>query len=161
MVPARCLFRRRSAVDVRRCGLWVVLVPLCYAATTLAQWPGQPPPVVQIERIRLEGHFGPPEPRSAATDLTLGYKEKIYHFQLTQLRVLYGTELYSHILATVQPFRPNFILRGRESEMRKLETLPPGEPVAITGVIHPGGQNVLVEAIQVGPENKAGKKSTQ
>ncbi len=134
---------------------WIVLLSWWCPATARAHGPGQGPvPVFEIERIRLEGYLGAPRPRSGATDLTLGYKDKIYRFQLTRLRVLTGTELYSHILATVQPYRPNFILRGPASTMRKLDSARPGEPITITGTIHASRQSVLVEDIKVGPADK-------
>ena len=156
MLIGSFLFRRFASLDGR--WVWVVLLAMWFAATALAQWPGQPPPVSNVDRIRLEGQLGGPQPHSTATDLTLGYQDKIYRFQLTRLRVLRGTRLYSRILANVEPYRPNFVLRGRDSEIRKIDSVRPGEPVAITGFIHESGRNVLVETIEVGSGDNGGGK---
>lgn len=145
-------FPRRHAT-VAAAIAWMLLLPWWRTATAWAHGPGQGP-VFEIERIRLEGYLGAPHPRSVATDLTLGYKDKIYRFQLTRLRVLTGTELYSHILARVQPYRPNFILRGPSSVMRQLDSARPGDLVTITGTIHASRQSVLVEDVKVGPAGK-------
>jgi hypothetical protein len=129
-----------------------VVVALWDAAAMRTQSSAQmPPPVFEVERIRIEGYLGAPQLRPATTDLTLGYKGKIYRFQLMRLRVLFGDQLYSHILADVQPYRPNFILYGPPSELRKLDTIRPGEPIEITGTIHGGGRSVLVQSIRVEP----------
>jgi hypothetical protein len=146
-VPTDAARRGRELIGVLLCA-----VALCRAAATWAQSPVQmPPPVFEIERIRIEGYLGTPQPRSGTTDLTLGHKVKIYRFQLTRLQVLFGNEPYSHILADVQPYRPNFVLYGPKSEMRKLDTAQLGERIEITGTIHEGGRNVLVQDIKVGP----------
>jgi hypothetical protein len=141
--------RRREVAGIVICA---VVVALCHAAATRAQSLAQmPAPVFEVERICIEGYLGPPQPRPRTTELTLGYKGKISRFQLTRLQVLFGDELYSDILAGVQPYRPNFILHGPPSEMEKLDTARPGEPVEISGTIHEGGRNVLVQSIRVRP----------
>ncbi len=110
-----------------------------------------PAPIFEVQRISLEGRWGPAPPGSDATALTLGYKAKIYELQLVRLRVLNGSVLYSRILANVQPYRPNFLLRGPDAEMHKLAGLRSGERVEITGWIHAGGREMLVSSIRMKP----------
>jgi hypothetical protein len=129
-----------------------VLVGLCDVAAPRAQSLAQmPPPVFEVERIRIEGYLGAPSPGAATTNLTLGYKGEIYRLQLTRLQVLFGNVLYPDILADVQPYRPNFILYGPPGELGKLAAARPGEPIEITGTIHAGGRSVLVQSLRVGP----------
>ncbi len=139
-VPGRALFLAASLL------VW------CTARGAADARPVQVPlPVFEGRRISLEGRWGPPASPSGAPVLTLGYRATIYEFQLVRLRVLTGSVLYSRILADVQPYRPNFLLRGPRAEMRKLAAIRPGEHVVIIGWIPAGGNDVLVSSILVVP----------
>ncbi len=149
MIPTGSVSRSRVYVAAYAL-TWCAAVGGAPARPVQFPAPG-PIPAFEVQRISLEGLWGVRAARSSATTLTLGYKATIYDFELIRLRVLNGNTLYSQILANVQPYRPNFLLRGPEPEMQTLVTTRPGEHVEIVGWIHSGGRDMFVSSVQVRP----------
>ena len=104
----------------------------------------------QVNLVRLEGHLRPPQHGDKGmTDLRLEHAGKTYRLQLTQLRVLTGSRLASRILADAAPLHPNFLLRGGDPMILRLDNGKPDDRVEITGYLRQGSRDILVTEVNI------------
>ena len=108
-----------------------------------------------LHRLRLDGYVGPPpEGRRERADLSLRAGEKDVRFQVTSATVLSGDVTASSIFSRVRPFRPNFILRGKQDVLREVADASPGTRLRIIGGWRPGSRDFLVSSIETRPSAK-------
>jgi hypothetical protein len=72
-------------------------------------------------------------------------------FQVTAATVLSGDVTASTIFSRVRPYRPNFILRGKQALLGQVEDAAPGTRLRILGGWRPGTRDLLVSAIETPP----------
>ncbi len=129
-------------------------------ATTPA--PARVPRVVQVYLLRLEGHLGARRANDkGVTNLWLNHHGKSYRFQLSRLRVLTGDRLYSSIIAEVQPYRPNFFLRGADTMVQRLDNAAANDRIAITAYWRSGTRDLMVNEVTVSSPTIAPPLPTQ
>jgi len=99
--------------------------------------------------LRLEGYVGdPPEGRRERADLSLRAGEKDLRFQVTRAIETSGNMMPSQIFSRVRPYRPNFILRGKQEMLQRLENAAPGDRFRIVGGWRSGSRDLLVSSVE-------------
>jgi hypothetical protein len=99
--------------------------------------------------LRLEGYVGDaPEGRRERADLSLRAGEKDFRFQVTRAIETSGKMMPSQIFSRVRPYRPNFILRGKQEMLQRLENAAPGDRFRIVGGWRPGSRDLLVSSVE-------------
>ena len=103
----------------------------------------------RLHKLRLDGYVGaPPEGRRERADLRLRAGGKDVRFQVTNATVLSGDVTASTIFARVRPYRPNFILRGQQVVIGRVEDAAPGARLRIVGGWRPGSRDLLVASVE-------------
>jgi hypothetical protein len=109
----------------------------------------------RLHRLRMDGYVGPPpEGRRERADLRLRAGDKEVRFQVTAATVLSGDVTASTIFSRVRPYRPNFILRGKQALLGQVEDAAPGTRLRILGGWRPGSRDLLVSSIETPPSAK-------
>ncbi len=102
--------------------------------------------------LRLDGYVGdPPQGRREQADLRIRAGEKDLRFQVTGATVLSGDMLPSAIFSRVRPYRPNFILRGKQEPIERVANAAPGDRLRILGAWRPGTRELQVSSVETPP----------
>ena len=99
-------------------------------------------------RIRLEGYLGPPpDGRREEADLTLRVGKQDLRFQVTKATMLSGG-LAAEVFDRVEPYKPNFTLRGAKELLARVAGTPPGKRHVIVGQGRYGTRDLLVGSVE-------------
>jgi hypothetical protein len=103
----------------------------------------------RLYRLRLDGYVGsPPEGRREMAELMLRAAQKNVQFQVTGATVLSGKLLPAQVFSRVQPYVPNFVLRGPEKLVAAVASAEPGARLRIEGGWRPGTRDLLVSSVE-------------
>ena|SRR5215510_1701012 len=112
----------------------------------------------RLYMLRLNGYVGdPPEGRRERADLRLRAGQTEVRFQVTGATVTSGDILPSTIFNRVRPYRPNFILRGKQDLIQRVEHASPGDQLRIQGGWRPGSRDLLVSSVEA-PTSPSGEE---
>ena len=99
-------------------------------------------------RIRMEGYVGaPPEGRREEADLTLRVGKGDVRFRVTKGTMLSGG-LAADVYKLVEPYKPNFTLRGPKELLARVSGSPPGKRIVIVGQGRYGTRDLLVGSVE-------------
>jgi hypothetical protein len=99
--------------------------------------------------LTLDGYVGdPPAGRREKADLQLQAGQKNVRFQVTRARVSSSNILPATIFSRVRPYRPNFILRGRREQIKRVEQAAPGDHLRIVGGWRSGTRDLLLSSVE-------------
>jgi hypothetical protein len=99
-------------------------------------------------RIRMEGYPGPPaDGRREEADLTLRVGKADVRFQVTKATMLSGG-LAADVFDRVEPYKPNFTLRGPKELLARVTATPPGKQLVIIGQGRLGTRDLLVGSVE-------------
>jgi hypothetical protein len=127
---------------------WTKIVAVGVVGLGLATLCGPTHALPRAFRIRMEGYLGPPpDGRREEADLTLRVGKSDLRFQVTKATMLSGG-LAAKVFELVEPYKPNFTLRGAKEMLARVAATPPGQRLVIVGQGRYGTRDLLVGSVE-------------